>query len=158
MTREDDLAVAWFAGLFEGEGCFAFHAKASVGLQIMTTDMDIAYKCVEVAGGKVCGPYAPRSNGIKERYVWYLSRKNDVTDLINKMLPYLGARRSVKAKEALERLARCGKWSPVAVCGEMSGYRNHLKLKEQPCVACAETNRLKYYRTTAYKLRHGIPL
>jgi hypothetical protein len=145
-VETNELDIIWFTGYFEGEGTFANHAKAAVSLQITTTDCDIAYRCQEAAGGRVNGPYIASGNSVKDYYVWVLNRREEVIVLINRMLPYLGERRTIRAVEALERLSQGDLRRSIAVCGEMSGYRRHHSNKEPVCSACLKARRDWYHK------------
>lgn len=97
-----DLEIAWFAGLFEGEGSFVFTSKKPKGISICMTDEDIILKVQKIFGGNVY--LANRNNQKvhwKQAYLWHLN-KNEALPIIKQILPYLGERRSQRGQEFLD--------------------------------------------------------
>lgn len=96
----------WAAGLFEGEGCIVIRTdkrdnwgRKIVALQLKMTDRDVVERFGTVMGvGRVSGPHP---NGrLKPQYIWKAAARRDVQSVLNKMLPFLGERRTSKAREA----------------------------------------------------------
>lgn len=109
MLKQMD--VAWFSGLFEGEGCVGYYVDKRnpntgyVRLQIESTDKDIVDRLVEIWGGKIwfnTSPSKPKHH--KPSWRWYISNKKEVRFIIEKMYPYLGQRRRQRCDEVLERI------------------------------------------------------
>ena len=108
MTNEE---VAWFAGLFEGEGSFTIEKNGGVKLTIGMTDKDIIDRVREMF--PLCSdmkPVQPKPvrdsyNQPKTRYVWRTSRPDEVKRITLLIMPWLGERRKAKAQEVLEHLA-----------------------------------------------------
>lgn len=106
-----DVDVAWFAGIFEGEGCFSIERNGNVKLTIGMTDPDIIArikmlfpKCHNVQ------PIQPRPARAgygtpKVRYTWRVGDPVEVRRITEMILPWLGERRSAKARAVLEHLA-----------------------------------------------------
>jgi hypothetical protein len=106
------MDVAWFSGLFEGEGCVGYYPDkrnpntGSVRLQIESTDKDIIDRLVEIWGGKTWFNTSPsKPKHYKPSWRWGVSTKTEVKFIIEKMYPYLGERRRKRCDEVLERIA-----------------------------------------------------
>lgn len=96
-------SLAWAAGLFEGEGCISFSGRACVHVSIGMTDQDVVDRFVSIVGGGY--RYTTKDDfPHKKLYSWQVSSRQEVLRVIEKLLPYLGERRSRKAREAIERL------------------------------------------------------
>jgi hypothetical protein len=103
VTNED---WAWFAGLFEGEGTIGFTGANTVRLAIKMTDRDVLERAQRVAGGKV--RRSPRKNipaHWKPIWDWYIDRSDLVGPVLEKIEPYLLARRRGRLEEAQQRLS-----------------------------------------------------
>jgi len=107
-VRED---LAWAAGLWEGEGCFAcgVAGNASKGRTISAilsmTDQDVVEHFRDVIGfGKISQPTP--SKGHKQAYRWSVHNFEKVQALIGYLYPYLGARRREKAASVLAHANR----------------------------------------------------
>ena len=95
--------IAWAAGLFEGEGCFNAYLrgeKHGVQMRLGMTDGDvIAHFAAVVGRGKTRGPIMSTHPNHKPIFEWYSTTAADVKDLIDILLPWLGARRRARALE-----------------------------------------------------------
>ena len=102
------IDIAWFAGLFEGEGCIVVPAhKSSVVLVVQMTDGDIVKRVDEVwptTRGVKHRPQEAQRRG-KDLYIWRESRKPVVETILRCIMPFLGERRHKRAEEALDHLA-----------------------------------------------------
>jgi hypothetical protein len=99
-----ELQAAYLAGLFEGEGCIEKRYLHSVCINIGSTDLDVITKVHEMTGVGHLRKAQTLPSG-RNFYVWRVSKAADAAEIINAMLPYLGERRTCRAKEMLERLA-----------------------------------------------------
>jgi len=102
---KDELDIAWAAGILEGEGCFSLYQRKNssakrVSIRCKMTDNDIILRLQSVLGGYV-NPRKPNKETNKPLWEWRLYKKDDIETTIYKILPYLGIRRSAKAKELL---------------------------------------------------------
>ena len=117
--RADNTAIAWAAGLFEGEGCITTYLtynydKAGnrkgngfpvVRLQLKMCDRDIIERFGQVVGiSKCAGPYGTRKENWRPAYEWHCSKRQDVERIILAFLSYLGERRAYKALNALDTI------------------------------------------------------
>lgn len=104
MSTVSEVDLAWFCGLFEGEGSFHIARGKAKGLQITMTDLDVLEKVQKIFGGALSA--ASRVNGKehwKDAWRWSLSSEPSYV-LIQQMVPYLGARRRARAEETLALL------------------------------------------------------
>lgn len=98
--------IAWAAGLFEGEGTFELRNRKSgrsiTGLRLGMTDLDVVERFHKVVGvGKIRTVQRPDPNH-KTLYQWSVHRMSEMEPIIVAFLPYLGKRRSIAARAALE--------------------------------------------------------
>lgn len=101
MASDTDLA--WFCGLFEGEGSFWFIKGVPKGLQISMTDLDILERVLSLYGGSLSP--ATRIEGKehwKDAWRWSLSIRPSLP-LVQQMVPYLGKRRTERAEEFIAK-------------------------------------------------------
>lgn len=113
MTRTE---LAWLAGLLEGEGCFylKWRGKGAHGeelyptmcVQLAMTDEDIVQRAAAFTGvGKVrkASHVGVRLDGepCKDKWVWWVGRREGCEDLMRLLLPFMGERRSSKIIEIL---------------------------------------------------------
>lgn len=109
MATESEMA--WAAGLFEGEGSIEVNhpprSRSGVRLHLNTTDLDVLEKFAAVVRcgsiREVTAPSIVRPHW-KTCWSWRISTKDDCRRLLNAWLPYLGARRTARAQEALQLL------------------------------------------------------
>lgn len=100
----DDREIAWAAGLFEGEGCFTVSLSqgkyASPRVKLRSTDEDVVRRFHSIMGlGAVREePYFSRKSGYKTQWEWY-ARSSEVIRAIDLLLPWMGERRTQRAKE-----------------------------------------------------------
>lgn len=105
MAEIEPTAVAWAAGLFEGEGCiyigkpYARKSNRKITASLSMSDEDVVNRFCSIVGkGSVIrvpkGQYKPA-------FCWVAGKRRDVESILNKFLPYLGERRKAKAREAL---------------------------------------------------------
>jgi hypothetical protein len=104
--------LAWVAGLFEGEGSFdvkiskrkTYHNEY-LRMQLSSTDEDVIEKLYSYVGvGTVHGPYANcRNDGLERKSYWHWTVSGSkALILAQKLLPFLGKRRTEKLEELLE--------------------------------------------------------
>lgn len=101
-TYRRDQAVAWAAGLFEGEGFISATEKtARVGIHM--TDRDILERFREAVGcGTVYGPYDRGSNR-KPMFQWNAGSKSASDQTLRLLFPFFGPRRQAAALRYIER-------------------------------------------------------
>ena len=132
--------IAWFAGLFEGEGSVSVtkprkdRNSKGIALRLTSTDADVLDLISDRVGlGSITGPFDPPSRlGKKKVWHWQLTGVAAV-ELLREIQPFLGYRRSGKIEEAIaewenreRRAIRLPKMNgPVYVSGPMTGYDLH---------------------------------
>ena len=95
------IAIAWAAGLFEGEGCVVYGAshRGPLRAKISSTDRDVLDMMVERTGvGAVYGPRAPNGFGVKPFYEWIVNGRA-ARDFLMEILPMMGQRRAARIRE-----------------------------------------------------------
>ena len=104
----DRRDIRWAAGLFEGEGWASLDThKRSYGRGVYaytvaglsTTDEDVARTFTRIMGGKLFGPYENK-RGVKQLWTWKV-RNAEARRALQRLLPYMGERRSAQIKAAL---------------------------------------------------------
>lgn len=113
------LALAWAAGLFEGEGSFDVRRNNVKGvwysyirLQIDSTDEDVLQRFLDVvACGKVYGPYEDRrKNRLGDKPYWkYTVSGKPAISLALKLKPFLCKRRTQKLECILSSRVKWGR-------------------------------------------------
>ena len=107
------MNAGWIAGLFEGEGCIYKDPRCnSWRLTINMTDQDVLEKFANAVGiGKVTT--TTKKPGYKDMYTWTLSRRADVRQILEQMLPWLGFRRGYAAQNCIDAIDLCTSHSPA---------------------------------------------
>jgi hypothetical protein len=91
-----EMDTAWLAGLYEGEGSIVIQrrpsgASAQVTLSIGSTDSDVIVRCASITqAGHIGGPYKGTR---KPRFVWRVTRFDEVEQLCAALYPFLAERR-----------------------------------------------------------------
>jgi hypothetical protein len=102
MNRQTE-AVAWCAGLFEGEGYV--HARKGGGVEIglEMVDEDVVRKFHALVG---CGNVTsrPARSGWQVTFTWRASERWDVAGVLRTLRPFMGRRRGDKADDAMVRI------------------------------------------------------
>lgn len=95
----NQVAVAWAAGLYEGEGsCNRITGQVYVSQQ----DPWCLHRLVELFGGRVGGPYeAVRDRyGVRRQHVWYISGPA-ARSFLRAVFPFLSPRRQQQIRAGL---------------------------------------------------------
>lgn len=104
VTPEQE--IAWVAGLFEGEGNIGWGRRGGLTLRVQMTDEDVVRRLhATVVVGTVTGPYWDGDQRHKESWRWAVSGPG-ARELAERLLPFMGARRSARLQEGLERWRR----------------------------------------------------
>jgi hypothetical protein len=96
-TRDE---IAWAAGLFEGEGCFAWTGTPSVILGM--TDRDIVERFAAIVGFGLLYE-EPRRPPEQTLYRWRANGFENVQAVLAMLWQWLGPRRRARAVEVLRR-------------------------------------------------------
>ena len=172
-TKIEDLGkekYLWIAGLLEGEGCFRIekdqrkpHSKAQyVRIACEMTDKDTIERLQQYAGvGQVHSREPRKLNGdVKSRkptWAWEIGAMDDVYELLENILPYMGQRRTKKIQQALNILQKKievrekKKTNPVCrECGvpltEKNRHKTEFSHYEYICKKCKKNYYANHYR------------
>jgi hypothetical protein len=101
--------IAWFAGLFEGEGSLS-RARPNGGCWRMTlrmTDEDVVRRVHGLFGGQVYDDRRDRKNYKHKRaWQWQLGSQAEIDALLDLIYPHMGVRRRAKMDEFREYFAK----------------------------------------------------
>lgn len=101
-----ETEIAWLAGIIEGEGCIYISPK-SVAISVSMTDRDIIDRLDALfpsPGISLKQQRRPDGTLYKPQYVWRTRKADQVREILNLVMPWLGGRRKAKALAALEHL------------------------------------------------------
>ena len=136
--------IAYFAGLFEGEGSVRKPNKATTWgawqIAIAMTDKEPLERVSKIFGGTVKGPYnhkAPEGKVYKPHYRWYLHGYRTVKEIYDLIKSFLSPRRISQFEEAPSILPKEYPYSSINCgLGSSYGYDKHWKNGEIPCLSC----------------------
>ena len=102
---------AWMTGIFEGEGCITMQGRGPRPLlQVKMTDKDVVQRFMDVAGaGQIHEEERPPH---KLAYVWRTGKQDAVVNILERMLPFLGERRALKALNTFDFYDGCYNCNP----------------------------------------------
>lgn len=141
---DNPVAVAWLAGIVEGEGCIHIRSKErsrGVALIVAMTDEDIVARVHNIAGAGTVRQLAPRRHGYKTLHTWKVTYRHDVAAILNALLPHLGNRRSAKARSALDNISKMNERRRDGTHGTLSGWKREHSRGEPHCQACVDAYR-----------------
>ena len=95
--------IEWASGLFEGEGTIVQNAAGTNYLQITMVDEDVIDMFGATVGRGKKYQLSPLKSG-KDVWRWSIHRKEDVRNVLSRMLPHLGNRRAHRALDALDNI------------------------------------------------------
>lgn len=90
-------AQAWFAGLFEGEGTFAFNSGKPRALALTSTDRDVIDVIVKYFGGYV-HEVKSRKPHHKQAWLWQ-ARSSEAIGIAEQLEPFLLGRRAERCRQ-----------------------------------------------------------
>ena len=98
--KNDPQALAWLAGLLEGEGCFNAHASSpSARIALNMTDRDVVERAAKLLGGRVS---LSRPATEKHKAMWHTEIGSVAgREIMELLLPLMGERRSGRIRELL---------------------------------------------------------
>ena len=94
--------IEWAAGLFEGEGCITVYKGNYPKLCLTMTDFDVVEEFFKIVGVGSTYVRPAAKEHWKDQLTWYVRKRADVKELLEKMLPYFGQRRAEKALSCLD--------------------------------------------------------
>ena len=115
----------WLAGLLEGEGCFANRSEryCSPLIQLCMTDSDVVIRAAKAMNSYKVVECKQDTRGGKRLYRVNVYGKTAL-DLMKKLLPHMGERRTRKIQEILDAEARC----PPSPYPERKSYSRGAKI------------------------------
>lgn len=117
-----DIALAWAAGIIDGEGCISGVKKTGTNqcyfsLDVVNTDPRLAYRLKEIFGvGSIFVNHKGRGRPI---YYWRVKKKDELPGVLIKLLPFLVLKKD-QAKVALVADALEQSENKVALYDELS--------------------------------------
>ena len=153
---------SWVAGLFEGEGSMTMapYRDRRKGLftrclVVAMCDEDVVRKLHRMLDVGRVRYVPPRRAKWSESWRWECSRWPDIEMVLTGMLPYLGERRTARAKEMLDNPAGPHGSPPLSHCKKghaLSGDNLYVSPKgKRRCRACARERYAKYQREGRYR-------
>jgi len=139
MLNLTETDIAWIAGLLEGEGYFGIDNRSkdryevsntppSPFIKISMVDEDIIERLSQLLDKSYFSPTRKTVTG-KQVYTLHIGEKEKVLFVLQKILPYMGARRGERIKESISHLQTWKEWVENGGRSEMSklGYEARLK-------------------------------
>lgn len=99
-----DNEIAWLAGLLEGEGCFQKRVNHNPLIQLIMCDKDVVIKAAKIMGAHKVVQVKKDTRGGKQLYRAIVYGATAIS-VMNKILPFMGERRSGVIKSCLEDYA-----------------------------------------------------
>lgn len=102
---DEALDWAWFAGIFEGEGCIVTRMRGiHATMRVKMADRDVIERIATiVAGGNL--RHDPSGNPRhRDLWIWELSRRANVIETMKRIYPMMGQRRRARIDEVLPGL------------------------------------------------------
>lgn len=102
-----DVDLAWLAGLIEGEGTLTTQVERGNvrwHLRVAMTDQDVIAHVHAIAGvGHMREQRAPShtARGAKPVWVWDVTRRDDLFEIVTALRPYMHTRRAARMDEFL---------------------------------------------------------
>lgn len=94
--------IAWFAGLFEGEGCiYTPKGRHGVAIAIKMTDRDVIKRVHSMFPNGNFHEVPQKQAHHKMQYEWRTGKSKEIVRILNLILPHLGERRTAKALELI---------------------------------------------------------
>lgn len=112
----DPLAIAWAAGIIEGEGSIqaavrktrrdAHGENIAIRVRVVMTDLDTVTKLRDVFGiGRVLPYRNTKGLGTKQLHRWDASARGDITLVCDAIYPWMGERRRAQIDRLRDLLA-----------------------------------------------------
>jgi len=92
LREMTDSALAWTAGLVEGEGTFTNSTSSSL-LRVVMTDLDVLERLERITGVGNIRAVASKQPHHKQAYSWQVKRREHMEPLAQLLWPLLGERR-----------------------------------------------------------------
>jgi hypothetical protein len=138
MLNLTETDIAWIAGLLEGEGYFGIDNRQrnhkvsktppAPFIKISMVDEDIIRRLSKLLDKSYFSPSRKTVKG-KQVYTLHIGEKEKVLFILEKILPYMGERRSERIKECISHLQTWKEWVENGGRSEMAklGYNARLE-------------------------------
>ena len=142
MLNLKETDIAWIAGLLEGEGYFGIDNRSkdryevsntppSPFIKISMVDEDIIERLSKLLDKSYFSPTRKTVTG-KQVYTLHLGEKEKVLFVLQKILPYMGARRGERIKESISHLQTWKEWVESGGRVENAKRANQIRQQKQP--------------------------
>lgn len=103
-----DSKIAWFAGLFEGEGTIILKPpRIQIGMH--GKNLDLLQRCKDITGvGRISGPYPTKTGTV---VFWHVTNMPDVWKVLHQIIPLLGTERTQQAEKLLQFISTTKKYN-----------------------------------------------
>ena len=89
-----DAQKGWIAGILDGEGWVGCDKRSRrITIQVNNTDLKMIAALQLMCGGSKYPSKKPRNDKWRQQYVWVLSRRENVLNLLTSVYPYLITKR-----------------------------------------------------------------
>lgn len=105
IATDHPAALAWAAGVIEGEGWIGLRRGHSPGIRVAMADEDVVRRLHEVTGvGTFGGPYDRTKYGPdrKPMWLWQVQDTAEARHLMIRLRPFMGARRTAAIDHVFE--------------------------------------------------------
>jgi len=142
MLNLKETDIAWIAGLLEGEGYFGIDNRSKKRYEVSNTppapfikismvDEDIIERLSQLLDKSYFSPTRKTVTG-KQVYTLHLGEKEKVLFVLQKILPYMGARRGERIKESISHLQTWKEWVENGGRVENAKRANQIRQQKQP--------------------------
>lgn len=147
----DRIALAWAAGILEGEAWFG-HAGNSARISLAMVDRDVVARVSEILGLKEPRPVPPPKSRPNRQMQWGVYAYGfEALQIMRAVKPFLGERRSAKISEVETLMGE--KYDPRACeeCGAEFVTRKKANLRQRYCSSgcCSRAKKRRYREQTA---------
>jgi hypothetical protein len=103
---DEALDWAWFAGIFEGEGCIVTRMRGvHASMRVKMADRDVVERVAVVAGcGRVRADTPSGNPRHRDMWIWEAARRTDVIQLLDRLYPFMGERRRARIDTVMPQL------------------------------------------------------
>lgn len=119
MQHERTAEIAWAAGLFEGEGCFAYQGPsatrrsgANVRTEVAMTDFEPVERFHRIVGVGRLLPKPKREAHHNDQLLWRVTDRAGVEAVLELLRPWLSERRMARGEEILSLQAEAMQTTP----------------------------------------------
>ena len=142
MLNLTETDVAWIAGILEGEGYFGIDNRSkdryevskippAPFIKVSMVDEDIIQRLSKLLDKSYFSPSRKTITG-KQVYTLHVGEKEKVLFILQKILPYMGVRRSERITECISHLQTWKEWVENGGRVENAKRANQIRQQKQP--------------------------